>query len=130
MLISFGIFWHNHLKPYVLYQKTRDFNMHGIGEGIALFNGKNNRLPKDIDEVVQAGFLPEKSELYYCPVKHNSLFSKELPYWKCEFEISFDPNIVVIHIPREVFDHTFYKRASENSRKWEILVDCKAYSTE
>ncbi len=97
-----------------------------IGTGIVLFNGKYNRLPTNLDEVVWAGFLPEKSKLYYCPVKHNS-FSKELPYCECEFDISFEPNNVVIHIPEEVFDNAFYKRASKNARKWEISANHKAY---
>jgi hypothetical protein len=101
--------------------------MRSIGNGIALFNGKYNRLPKSLGEVVSAGFLPEKSELYYCPVKHGAFSSKELSYNECEFTIMFEPNTVVISIPKEIFNNVLYRRVKDYARKWEIPAGCKAY---
>jgi hypothetical protein len=129
MAFFFYSFWNNRLKPYLLFQETRE-NMRMIGNDIALFNGKYDKLPTSLEEMVKAGFLPEKSELYYCPVRHSSLSSKELSYNEYEFVIIFEPNIVVIRIPQEVFDNTFYKRASEGARKWEITSSCKAYAAD
>ena len=94
---------------------------------MALYNGKYNRLPKSLEEVVSAGFLPEKSKIYYCPVKHNRLFSKKLLYSECEYNITFDSNAVVISVPNEVFDNEQYKGISEKDKKKIVPAGWKAY---
>jgi hypothetical protein len=121
------LLWNHHLKPAILWDKTYYYHMSQIRGGIACYNGKYNRLPESLDEVVSSGFLPEESDIYFCLVMHNSLFSKNISYRECEFEITFDPNIIVIHLPEKVLEKEPYKSMDERSKKIEITEENKAY---
>lgn len=121
------LLWNHLLKPSILWDKTYYSNMKRIEGGIACYNGKYGRLPKSLDEVVSSGFLPEESDIYFCPVMHNSLFSKNISYCECEFEITFDPNIIVIRLPEKVLENKPYKSMNERSKKMEITEKIKSY---
>jgi hypothetical protein len=118
--------WNHRLKPGIFWDKTYYYHMKQIEGGIACYNGKYNRLPKSLDEVVSSEFLPEESDIYFCMVMHNSLFSKNISYCECEFEITFDPNIVVIRIPEKVLENEPYKSMDERWKKMEITAKDKA----
>jgi len=97
--------------------------MIGISFGIKGFNTINNRLPKNLKEVVDGGFLPEKSRLYFCPMKHHTPFSKSLPYTECEYEYEFEPNQVVIKIPDEVCEHRRFKWITDYEKELIVYKD-------
>ena len=120
------LLWSHNLKPAILWDKTYYYHMSQIRGGIACYNGEYNRLPKNLDEVVSSGVLPEESDIYYCLVMHNSLFSKNISYRECEFEITFDPNIIVISLPEKVLENEPYKSMDERDKKKEITTEYKA----
>lgn len=120
------LLWNHLLKPGILWDKTYYYHMSQIRGGIACYNGKYDKLPKSLDEVVSSGFLPKESDVYFCLVMHNSLFSKNISYRECEFEITFDPNIIVISLPESVLRNEPYKSMKERSKKMEITAKDKA----
>ncbi len=104
LIIALWIFWEIAVEPAFLFNKTRWNHMMRVDMGFAGFNTVNNRLPVSLQEAVEKGFLPEKSKMYFCPMKHDTVFSKKLHYTDCEYEFVFEPNQVIIKIPREIWE--------------------------
>jgi hypothetical protein len=129
IIIVVVFYLYRNALPSILWQRTRYENMNRISIGIKLYNGKYDRLPKSLNEVVTAGFLPEKSKIYYCPIKHNHFFSKELLYSECEYVVTFDPNVVVISVSEEVWDNKSCKSINQGYKKIEVWAGTKAYKT-
>jgi hypothetical protein len=114
------IVWEKKLKGPLLADRTKYWNMRRISDGIIGFNTRQGKLPANLDEVVKAGYLPEKSTIYFCPMKHNKLWGQELPYRECEYEFSFEPNVVYICIPKNVLQQERYENIYETWRCVEI----------
>jgi hypothetical protein len=117
------IFWNNHLKPSMLWDQTFWGNRMQFASAISSYEGKFGKLPTSLEEMVSTGFLPEKSNVYSCPVLHGTRSGKVLPYTECEYTITFDPNKIVIYVPKEIFDDQHYKYVDESRRKWEFLKE-------
>ncbi|MBN1545812.1 MAG: hypothetical protein JW902_04050 [Syntrophaceae bacterium] len=117
------IFWNYEYKPSMLWHETYWSNISQISSGISHYRHKFGRLPTSLKEVVSAGFLPEKSYIYSCPMKHGTHSGKVLPYTECEYTFTFDPDKIVIYIPKELFDDWRYRRIDENHRKREVLKE-------
>lgn len=87
------------IKPIWLPYSTYWCHMYLISSDFTSFNTAKDRLPRSLEETVEEGYAPKKSKKYYCPMKHNTLFSRSIPYTKCEFEFIFEPNQITIKIP-------------------------------
>ena len=102
LLVTTGVgaflVWEWRLEPWLLFEKSRYGNMRHLCAGIADFVSHSGRLPKGLKEVVEAGYLPASSAVYECPMVHGSLRGNTIPYTKCEFDIRFEPNEVVISL--------------------------------
>jgi hypothetical protein len=123
--LSLWIYWETRLEKAFLVKKTRHHNMKQIFYGIAEFNTRKGRLPHNLHEVVAAGYLPKLSKIYSCPMKHHTLFDKEIPFTECEYEFSFEPNEVYIYIPEDVFNQKRFKGLYDNSRWLVVTEDIK-----
>ena len=117
-LLSFWIYEKN--KPYLLYKKTRFHNMMSIEEGFLAFNTKYERLPKSLEEVVASDLLPEKSEIYSCPILKNSIFGEKLTYHECQYDFVFNEHEIFIQMPESVLKMEDYKDLTEFGRRIEI----------
>jgi hypothetical protein len=119
------LFWNYFLKPSILWHEASWVRKFEFLSAVLSYEDKFGRLPTSLEEMVSAGCLPEKSNIYSCPILHGTRFGKVLPYTECEYTITFDPNKIVIYIPKEVFDKWNYKKvgAYENLRKWEFGND-------
>lgn len=107
LVIGLWAFYKFIAKPDFIVDNT-EWQQTILISGIDSFLGREKRLPVSLEEVVKAGDLDEKSNLYYCPMKHHALGTYEdIHYTNCEFEISFEPNEVRICIPKEAF--MYYK---------------------
>jgi hypothetical protein len=96
--------------------------MVGICSGISLYKGKTGRFPESLKEMVKKGYLPTKSKIYFCPLKHGIKSNKEISYSECEYNIIFEPNKIVVSIPQEVFGDNRYGYIDEKHRKREMLI--------
>jgi hypothetical protein len=114
------LFWNYFLKPNILWEETSRVKRMVFSSAITSYLDKFGKLLANLEEVVSAGFLPEKSNIYSCPLLHGTISGKVLPYTECEYAIIFDPNKVVMYIPEEVFDNWRFKHIDEKHRKWEI----------
>ncbi|MDD5064645.1 MAG: hypothetical protein PHQ35_07820 [Phycisphaerae bacterium] len=122
VVVSF-LFWNCLLKPSILWDETFWNNRGAFFQAIGKYNYQFGRLPNSLEEMVKAGFLPEKSNIYSCPILHGTRSGKVLPYTECEYSITFDPNKIVIYVPKEVFDKWGYRDIEEKRRKWEFLKE-------
>jgi len=117
MLILFGIglvmtlaisgatafwFWQFRLRPAFIFSQTRYGHMRFLAAGISEFRRENGRLPKSLAEVVQGAYLPEVSPWYSCSIIHRSLRERPISYTECEFDMRFEPDQVIISLPRSV----------------------------
>ncbi len=91
-----------------------------FSSAISSYVAKYGKLPTSLEEMVSTGFLPERSNLYSCPILHGTRSGKVLPYTECEYTITFDPNKITMYVPEKIFDHWRFKHIDENHRKWEI----------
>ncbi len=123
VVVLFYLFWNYFLKPSILWDETFWVNRIAFGSAISLYKGKFGRLPRSLEEMVSTGFLPERSNIYSCPILHGTRSGKVLPYTECEYTITFDPNKIVIYVPEEVFDNWRYKYVDASRRKWEFLKE-------
>jgi hypothetical protein len=89
-----------------------------IAAGISEFTTHRKQLPTKLAEAVQDGYLSERPPIYQCPLLHNSLKDEPVLYTECEFEIRFEPNEVVISLPRSIIDRFGLSAASAH------LVEC------
>lgn len=96
-----------------------------IFNGIYLFNHQKGRLPVNLEEVVKAGYLPESSNIYYCPMKHNALGTDEdIYYTECEYDFSFEPNCVKLCIPEKVYYQKEFKHLPKQNKHGFKHVRC------
>ncbi len=104
LVISLCAFYKFVAKPDFIVANT-ELQRDMICNGISLFNDKKGRLPVNLEEVVKTGYLPEQSNIYYCPMKHNTLGTDDwnIYYTQCEYDISFEPNEIRICIPEKAF---------------------------
>ncbi len=97
-------FWYFRLKPWFILEKARYGNMMDIVFGVSEYVSDRREMPTDLEGVVREGFLPEHSPIYRCPLLHNSLGDESIPYTACEYEILFEPNEVIVRLPRAVIE--------------------------
>ncbi len=108
----------NYVKPTHILQKTYFLNMSVITTGIFDFCRIEQKKPNSLSEVVNAGYLPEMSKVYYCLAKYNTLKDKEISYKGCEFEIVIDSNgFINICMPKEVFKVEPFKKLYSEERR-------------
>ena len=123
-IVALGIgafcYWQFRLKPWFVFEKTRYGNMCQIAAGIGNFATDNKRIPISLAEVVQNGYLPEQSPIYRCPLLHNSLRDKPIPYVECEFDIRLEPNEAVVSLPRSVFDRFDFNATPAYIVEWRV----------
>lgn len=120
--ISLLCFWQYRLKPWFVYEKARYGNMAFIAAGVSEFVIETRRMPKDLKEIIESGHLPEDSPIYECPLLHDSLKDRAIPYPACEYDVRFEPNEVVIALPRAAVDQ---KRLNATPR---YLIECRVDS--
>ena len=120
-VILLCLFLYYLLKPSILWDDTFWGNRTVFASAISQYKDKFGRLPTSLEEMINADFLPEKSNVYSCPILHGTRGGKVLPYTECEYTITFDPNKIVIYVPKEVFDKWGYRDIEEKRRKWEFL---------
>ena len=123
--VAGAAYWHMRLAPYYWVSHARHKSMQQLSEGVAVFNTKHDRLPVSLDELVSDGSLPAEGTLYYSAMKHRSLFTRPLPYRACEFEISFQKDMVVVRIPEAVFADKRYDFVPEEQRSMVITAGVK-----
>jgi hypothetical protein len=114
------LFWNYFLKPSILWEESYRGRRFDFLSAILSYEGKFGRLPTSLEEMVSVGCLPEKSNIYSCPILHGTCFGKVLPYTECEYTITFDPNKIVMYMPEKVFDNWRFKHIDEKGRKWKI----------
>lgn len=122
-----GLYWRFALRPYYLVNSARHAHMARLGEAVAEFNARQNRLPKSLDELVAAGLLPEKTELCWSPVKHQSMTARPVSYKECEYDVSFTPKAVVISIPSASVPGRGFSFLDENKRSFTVTAGVRAY---
>lgn len=112
-------FWQFRSKPWLVFEKTRYGHMRQIAAGASGFITDENRLPTGLSEIVEAGYLPEVSPVYECPLLHNSLRDNAIAYSHCEFDIGIEPNEFIVALPQSVIDRYDWGAQSED------LVKCR-----
>jgi hypothetical protein len=100
---SLSWYWYFYVEPSLIYMATRDKHMFAIEEGVIAFNTLRNRLPTNVEEMILAQVLPKVGKIYYCPLAHESLFPKSLPYQNAEYEFRFSSEDVTIMIPESIY---------------------------
>ena len=123
-VIALGVgafcYWQFRLKPWFVFEKTRFNNMGHIADDISNFATDRARIPASLAEVVQNGYLPERSPIYQCPLLHNSLKDVPILYTECEFDIRLEPNEAVVSLPRSVFDRFDFSTAPAHIVEWRV----------
>src|SRR5258708_26383080 len=70
--------------------KGRFMTMEDIAEGIIHYNDSHGRLPRSLAELSSDRFLPERSEIYACPVQSGRFFSLPVvEFTNMQYEIVF-----------------------------------------
>jgi len=113
------IFWSYILKPSRLWHETYWNHRLALGSAISQYQSEFGRLPKSLEDMVSTGILPQRSNIFSCPILHGTSGGKVISYTECEYTIIFDPNKIVISIPKEVFNKRGYK-VDEKRVKWEF----------
>lgn len=113
-------YWQLVLEPYFLANKTRYGHMARIAEGIIGFSTEKGRLPTSLEEAVLAGHLPAEGPMYFSPMQHDTvLFTRSLPYSRCEYELEFRSDKVVIRVPEALATS---KRFAGTKKSWHTLT--------
>jgi len=128
-IVALGIgafcYWQFRFKPWFIFEKTVYGNRRHLLGAISDFTMHKGRLPVDLREIVQEGYLPERSPVYQCPSLHNSLRDVPIPYTECEYDIQFEPNRVIVSLPRTVIDR--YGLGKEQAHLIKSGVDDKGH---
>ncbi len=121
-IIGIGIlnFWQFRLKRWAVFEKTRYGNMRSIAAAVGEFARDRQRIPADLREMVQGGYLPDRSSLYRCPLLHNSLRDQAISYLECEFNIRFEPNQAVVSLTRSAIDLGRLSNAPARLLEWRV----------
>lgn len=112
IFVTVGIFLFLQTYPFLLEQKTQN-HMLKISDGISRYDIQYHRLPSSLKELVDSGFLPEKSQIYKSPLVGKSLLTREVYYTESEFEFTFDTSMVAIRtrngytLSKQVFHRKF-----------------------
>jgi len=89
------------------------------------YNTVYGRMPTNLHEVVAAGFLPEYSPRYFCPMLRRTSTREARHYTECDYAFEFRGSDVIIHVPEAAFELPPYKgfpldqrslRATPNAR--------------
>lgn len=103
VLIAVLMVWHFRVAPRLLWNVTYQLHIMPLEESVIRFSTEYKRLPTSVEEMLKAGALPQRSKLYYCPIKHNSFFSKELDISETEIELVFRADEVVVKVPDALY---------------------------
>jgi len=122
LIIAIGVsqVWFRCIKPAYLAQVSVFGDMIFLEGAVALFNTRNDRLPTNLREIVDAGILPSESELYFCPLTRGTFFKKILPYEECDYQFIYMTNRVIIKIPDDAFASSYVTKVPEEMRILEV----------
>lgn len=96
VLVAVAIALYSWLAPGVAFHMARYGHMIQLRHAMHRFRDMHSRLPHSLEEVVGSGLLPLRGTIYYNPLLHWSLVSRELHYTNCEYSITFETNGVTI----------------------------------
>jgi hypothetical protein len=117
------------LKPNLEVYDTCISQMPELVHRIRGFIEQTHRTPSNLAEVVATGFLPERSSLYFNPMKHRSRAYTEISFSNCEFGVAIDSNTVTVYIRPEDYDRRHYGRFIAPDEPWYLtatvsVADC------
>lgn len=101
LIAAAAAYWHFVLAPYCWVSYARHKNMERLAAAVSGFNFSKERLPRSLDELVSAGFLPAEGPMFFSTVRHRTLTARPLPFRECEYDLTFSSDSVTIRIPRE-----------------------------
>ena len=107
-----GASLHFYTLPRIhLKQLEYGSGMKNLESAVIQFAQEEKRLPRDLDEMVKSGALPPEGPEYSCPLIGGP---RDLPYKRCEYELSFASSIVRISVPRSFYTDERYLFAPEH----------------
>ena len=127
-VVAGALSWHFYWKPGLLMEQARYGNLQWFATSVIRFNSDYHRLPKNLDEMLKTGYLPEKSSYYLNPMKHFELGTPpEASYKESEFELVFQSTSVAISIPEKDFTDPYYRFVKGSWRTWYVTGDVELY---
>lgn len=98
ILIAVAMFWRYEVEPALLLKEVRGNQMVTIEEGVCRFDEKYGRLPTNILEAVNAGFLPKRSTAYACALKYETFQPPEIGFADSDYLLvgSFEQVAVLV----------------------------------
>ena len=100
------------VSPYYLTNcvlKARWYHMQLVAVGITHFSHAHDRLPRSLAELESDHFLPSKSDIYACPLRHGRFFLlPRIALANMEYDLTFNESKVVIRL--KPFERAFANR--------------------
>jgi hypothetical protein len=94
--------WFN---PGIRYHRMRYYHMTWLEYGVLKFKHSNGAFPTNIAQVVQAGILPDQSEIYACPLALENCyptFPGLRDYHDCDYTLIASNEVLSIQVRSDV----------------------------
>lgn len=103
LCIGIGILWRFRIEPDLLVKRSRFDQMTRIEEGIIRFSTDKQRLPINLQEVVDAKYLPSVSSIYACALKYGTHSPPSISFENSDYILFSTTNETMIYLqPAEV----------------------------
>ena len=122
-----GAYWHFVMHPWMVVESTRYGKIQGLGTAVIRFNEGERKMPKSLEQMVLRGYLPERTELCWDPLAHDSLEAKPVHYKDCEFRVEFGTASATISVPPEVARGFRHFEVPKSRLSWTVSNGLKVY---
>lgn len=86
------------ILPGLTVDLARFTHIEAFATAVAQFNRDEGRSPTSLDELVAKGLLPDRGQIYACPILRGTTYLPVLHYSEIEYDLNFQPEGVLIAV--------------------------------